>query len=61
MDMSITIDGRSYTENELSALPDLPSATVVRVYNCPGLSALPDLLSATDVWVDNCPGLRAHN
>ena len=39
----------------VTALPDLPSATVVRFYNLPLVTALPDLPSATDVYFDNLP------
>jgi hypothetical protein len=43
----------------ISALPELPAATDVRVDNCPGISALPELPAATYVRVYNCPGISA--
>ena len=43
----------------MTALPDLPAATDVRLYNLPGVTALPDLPAATDVWLDNLPGVTA--
>jgi len=55
--MSIIIDGKYYTIEQVTVLPELPAATDVWVYNCPGLTVLPELPAATNVWVYNCPGL----